>query len=352
MEALCALKRLTDSGELPKLRRGVRLLLVPEMTGTVLWLNQYPETAKHIRAAINLDMVGARQEPGTGPLVLTSLPRALPSFTEYAAMAALEAACCQYEGFNPVQKLPAVSYARSVFSGGSDHYILSDPTIGIPCTMLGQWPDKFYHTSGDAMARLSPEVLAASSGACAAFCAALCSLTLEGFKTLLRRGKARFAEELAAHAALSVAARDHLLAAYQAAARDGQRFLGDAAAEVAEAACAELAALAAAFPAENAPEAATTDSRVPVRQFVMPMDSLPQAARIAGQLGAWGAYDQGPRKAMPEAHMAEALAAYYMDGVRTVDAIVSLAELDVGAPLPGLPGYIELLKSIGAVRFA
>jgi hypothetical protein len=45
------------------------------------------------------------------------------------------------------------------FSGGSDHYILSDPTVGIPTPMLIQWPDKFYHTSGDTPDKVSADVL-------------------------------------------------------------------------------------------------------------------------------------------------------------------------------------------------
>jgi hypothetical protein len=45
------------------------------------------------------------------------------------------------------------------FSGGSDHYILSDPTIGVPTPMLMQWPDKYYHTSGDTIDKVSPDVM-------------------------------------------------------------------------------------------------------------------------------------------------------------------------------------------------
>jgi hypothetical protein len=204
------------------------------------------------------------------------------------------------------------------------------------------------------MERLSADVLVASSSACAAFCAMLCGLTLEDYAALLRRGKARFAQELAARGPLSAAESAHLLKAYQAAARDGQRFFPGqaAAAAVAEAAVSQLATLADAFPATPDTGAAKAEGRVPVRQFVMPMDSLEQAARIAGQTEAFRAYEGGPRKTMREAHMAEAIAAYYMDGVRTLGEIIALTELDIGGPLPELPGYIDLLAAIGAVRFA
>jgi aminopeptidase YwaD len=50
-------------------------------------------------------------------------------------------------------------YATVPFSGGSDHYIFSDPSIGVPMPMLIQWPDRFYHTSADTLERVSPESL-------------------------------------------------------------------------------------------------------------------------------------------------------------------------------------------------
>jgi hypothetical protein len=57
--------------------------------------------------------------------------------------------------------LPTATFRWAVggFSGGSDHYIYSDPTIGIPCPMIIQWPDKFYHTSADSIDKVSPESL-------------------------------------------------------------------------------------------------------------------------------------------------------------------------------------------------
>ena len=45
------------------------------------------------------------------------------------------------------------------FSGGSDHYVYSDPTVGVACPMMIQWPDKFYHTSADTIDKVDPEML-------------------------------------------------------------------------------------------------------------------------------------------------------------------------------------------------
>jgi hypothetical protein len=55
------------------------------------------------------------------------------------------------------------------FGGGSDHYILSDPTVGVPTPMLNQWPDRFYHTSEDTLDKVDPSMLARIGSLAAAF---------------------------------------------------------------------------------------------------------------------------------------------------------------------------------------
>jgi hypothetical protein len=50
-------------------------------------------------------------------------------------------------------------YDRAAFSGGSDHAEFSDSTIGVPCVMLLQWPDLFYHTSMDTIDKVSEDSL-------------------------------------------------------------------------------------------------------------------------------------------------------------------------------------------------
>jgi hypothetical protein len=55
---------------------------------------------------------------------------------------------------------PLFRHATTGFSGGSDHYIFSDPTVGVPMPMLIQWPDKFYHTSDDTLDKVDPAMLA------------------------------------------------------------------------------------------------------------------------------------------------------------------------------------------------
>jgi hypothetical protein len=44
-------------------------------------------------------------------------------------------------------------------SGGSDHHVFVDSTTNVPCIMLLQWPDLFYHTSMDTIDKVSSESL-------------------------------------------------------------------------------------------------------------------------------------------------------------------------------------------------
>ena len=62
------------------------------------------------------------------------------------------------------------------FEAGSDHYILSDPTVNIPTLMLGQWPDINYHTSGDVAEQVDPYILHKSASIAAGYVYALSNL--------------------------------------------------------------------------------------------------------------------------------------------------------------------------------
>jgi aminopeptidase YwaD len=157
IEAASTLARLVADGSLPATRRGIRFLWIPEMTGTYAWLadHQIGVEAGRWIAGLNLDMVGADQNATGSVWQLVDVPQAAASFADHL-LAWLR------EPFLIGQR-----YEETPFSAGSDHYILSDPTVGIPTPMLIQWPDTFYHTSADTPDKVSPDSLA-RSGALAA----------------------------------------------------------------------------------------------------------------------------------------------------------------------------------------
>lgn len=166
VEAAVTLARLISDGRLPAPRRGIRFIWPPEMTGTFAYLSETTAASgacdegdggdpRRWIAGLNLDMVGADQQKTGGSWELVSLPLAGASFADHLLSWLRE------------PFLRGIRHTETPFSAGSDHYILSDPTVGIPSPMIIHWPDKFYHTSEDTPDKVSPDSLA-RSGALAA----------------------------------------------------------------------------------------------------------------------------------------------------------------------------------------
>ncbi|MGE5602368.1 MAG: DUF4910 domain-containing protein [Nitrososphaerales archaeon] len=168
IEAAVTLARLISDGKLPAPRRGIRFIWPPEMTGTFAYLSETigtagacdedaPRDPQRYVAGLNLDMVGEDQSKTGSQWELVGLPLAGASFADHLLSWLRE------------PFLAGIRYAETPFSAGSDHYILSDPTVGIPSPMLIQWPDRFYHTSEDTPDKVSPDSLARSGSLAATY---------------------------------------------------------------------------------------------------------------------------------------------------------------------------------------
>ena len=159
MELLRTLHELLERGELPPLRRGIRVCLVPEFSGTYPYLCQREGELSRIVGAINLDMVGGRQSRGYGPLTLSDQPWSSSPLVTALSDVVLRQVKSQCEVLKQGNMAPLFNSHIGPFVPGSDHMILSDPLVGIPCPMLGQWPDLYYHTSGDTPEQVDPQML-------------------------------------------------------------------------------------------------------------------------------------------------------------------------------------------------
>jgi len=160
MEAARALNKLIREGKLPKPRRTIRFTLVPELSGTYSYLVEREDEIPNMVAAINLDMVGEDQNKTGSVLVLHKTPDSYPSYVNAVATAIFEEAQKEFSSINEWDLMATYRHAVGEFTGGSDHYIYTDPTVGVGCPMLMQWPDKFYHTSADTVDKVSPHSLA------------------------------------------------------------------------------------------------------------------------------------------------------------------------------------------------
>jgi aminopeptidase YwaD len=161
MEVAHALHTLVEAGDLPRPRRTIRFLWMPEMTGTFAYLNTHVGEAAFSRmtAGLNLDMVGEDQEQCSSVMLIDSPPEASASFAVDLLERIREELFDEARSLSQRGRLALFRYATVPFSGGSDHYIFSDPSIGVPMPMLIQWPDRFYHTTADTLDKVSPETL-------------------------------------------------------------------------------------------------------------------------------------------------------------------------------------------------
>jgi aminopeptidase-like protein len=160
IEAARAINKLIKDGDLTKPKRTIRFTLVPEMTGTYSYLVEREEDIPKMVAAFNLDMVGEDQEKTGSVLTIHRTSDSLPSYVNAVAEAIFEEAQKEIAAFGSEPRTASFRHTVEDFSSGSDHYIYSDPTVGIPCPMMIQWPDKFYHTSADTIEKVSPHSLA------------------------------------------------------------------------------------------------------------------------------------------------------------------------------------------------
>jgi len=169
LEAASGLRRLIDQGALAAPQRGLRFLWVPEMSGTYAYLSEHEAELPNWIAGLNLDMVGADQRQIDCIFMLERPPEALASFAPDLLERLREELFDDVTDLASNRRYPLFRHAVTSFTGGSDHFILSDPTVGVPTPMLIQWPDRYWHTSADTVDKVDPKMLARSAVLTAAY---------------------------------------------------------------------------------------------------------------------------------------------------------------------------------------
>ena len=198
LEAARVLQALVASGELARPKRTIRFLWVPEMTGSFAYLADREDQLDCLVAGLNLDMVGEDQTQTGSCWLIERPPDAAASFAP-DLLAWLRAELPGLKGMTGVSPshtglggYPLYRQAEVSFSGGSDHLVFSDPTVGVPMPMLIQWPDRFYHTSADTPDRTDPNSLARAGTLAAAYAYWLATAGVEQATWLGYQMAARF----------------------------------------------------------------------------------------------------------------------------------------------------------------
>lgn len=389
IETAASLARLIADGSLPPPRRGIRFLWLPEMTGAFAWLAEHEADVRAGRwiAGLNLDMVGADQARTGSSWELVGLPAAGAAFADHLLSWLRE------------PFLDGMRHRETRFSAGSDHYILSDPSVDIPTPMLNDWPDKYYHTSADTPDLVSPDGLARSGALAAIYACWLASAGPADAAWLGRLMTARFAaaaarDALAAVEALAAAAdeaeRAQIWASYV---RTNAFHIERSAAAIASLHRLDADPACLAELHDRAVEAITVEEayvrgRVTAtgnepacgREFARGPRAGVRAAPAAGgaawraEAAAWiprrtrpgpidvalalqadhpalvPVYEQLSNEAGSALHDGAALLQYAADGRRTIAAIADRVEIELGAPVGEVAlRYFKLLAAAGLV---
>jgi hypothetical protein len=157
-----ALIKLIAEGKLPKPKRDIYFLWVPEISGSRAWLNQHPDIKARLIANLNFDMeaIGLAKSGSYWTMVRT--PDHLPSFINDVSehfmrlIAEVNRERIHYRGtgYGPAVPVWAPRGSRDPFYISIDrHYGASDHVVflgeRIPAVMFITWPDLWYHTSED-----------------------------------------------------------------------------------------------------------------------------------------------------------------------------------------------------------
>lgn len=150
---------LIKSRRIKRQARTLRFLWVPETYGSISYLLCHQDLPSRLIGGINLDMVGQNQELCKSTLNLDRTPDSLPSYLNDLVFRFMEESVKLFDNPSAFGSSTTFRYATGAFSGGSDHAEFTDSTIRIPCVMLLQWPDVFYHTSADTIDKVSEDSL-------------------------------------------------------------------------------------------------------------------------------------------------------------------------------------------------
>lgn len=363
LESARALAALERAGGLATPRRSIRFLWMPEFTGTYAWLAGDPERSTRTVAALNLDMVGESQADCGSVQLLERAPHFAGSFAEELVARIRHAAQDWVEGFSGPGHYSLVRAAEVPYSGGSDHTVWVDPAIGVPCPMLIQWPDRYYHSDLDTPDRCDPASLAHAARIAATYAAFVACAGPEDVRALLgavaRGARRRLLGALDARDPVRAARAERLrgemaLASVGRLAEGAGAAIGAVLAESLPPAVEELEGFFESEIQPGLPEAARSevplDPRVPVRlqrSPLVPMRTLQPGAdsSAAAVREALLALDA----AMPGGTASVDIAWFACDGRRTVGEIAGLLR-DEGSAAgeDRVAEFFELTAALGA----
>ncbi len=170
LEIARALSRAITAGALKRPRRTIRFVFPPENSGTIMYQVAHPDAKNHQVGAMQLDSVAGNPAITGSILHLFRTPYSMATYLNDVSQNLF-----QFVSDTNVEKIPyrvafphqfepritSVTGTRDNFWGsvdeffdGSDSFIYSDSSVAVPASYLEDWPDPYFHTSGDLPANL------------------------------------------------------------------------------------------------------------------------------------------------------------------------------------------------------
>lgn len=348
IEALRTLTRLIATNQLPRPRRSIRVLLMPEMYGSLAYLSRYPQRVAHTLAAITVDTPAASYDLAGTEYTAYKNPHAAKSWTDPLLVRIARATLPRRRPFHTAEH-----------TTGTDAY-LGDPTIGIPNPWLYSGTGiTTHHNTADTPETVDLRSLSDLTAIVATYLYFTANASPADVPWLASLIVDAAAEDLSATAAAGLDAfnvKDQRAAAFALArlsyladrSQDALESLRKIAPHPAIAAAAQhiraqlhahtqrFSNLAPYTPTPNAADGSLIVRRK--RIGTLPLDDLPADQRQDFPSGAWDKL--------------VTVALYWCDGKRTVNEVARLTEMEMGRPLPFPFGpYFRFLEQHGYVEF-
>jgi hypothetical protein len=169
LEILRSLHRLISAGRLPRPRRTLHFIWPNEISGTYEFIKRDPALLEKLAININMDMVTEGLGKNNSVFTMSETPAYLASFFDGLAASVLN----YVWRTNDVVYLPdsprgrpggqwfpdpmwekngsvdAFRFFTHETTGGSDHIVFNNISVGVPGIEFFTWPDQWYHTDKD-----------------------------------------------------------------------------------------------------------------------------------------------------------------------------------------------------------
>lgn len=173
LEIVRSLHTLIEEGRLPRPKRTIRFLWIPEFSGSRPWVAANTDLMERTLCNINMDMVGSwlTKNYSTYSVMRTTygnphyINDVIESYLRYVGQTNREI-LQNRRGKRILKPIVAPTGSREPFYwsvethyGSSDHEVFNALGVRVPGVLMITWPDQWYHTSGDRPDKIDPTQL-------------------------------------------------------------------------------------------------------------------------------------------------------------------------------------------------